>query len=374
MANINNIDNNIEQGLKKKIIRNGIIGSLSLMFVTLIIFYLSNLNEPKNALASFLQIWYWVLILTIGFGTQVGLYSYIKIKLKKSRAIKAELVTSSAVSTGSMVACCAHNLVNLLPIIGISALGIFLVQFQIPFILLGLFFNLFGLTMMLSIIKKHELFSEGTVFQKISRINLKRLRMVITVTGLVVIGVSSFIILKTVTVENQIAANSDEKLLNEYSVDEVQNMNTERFIIYNEERIKYESAGGDEITNETAEQIAGNFEKQVLLLSPKELTDDRNFISASVRPEDFIENENISFHIAFNTHTVDLGFKLNDIAEVIDDSGYKYNFINWEGDPAGGHHRSGILIFEPLRAGAKSLKLTLFNVNNLDRVFEWNFF
>ena len=60
--------------------------------------------------------------------------------------------------------------------------------------------------------------------------------------------------------------------------------------------------------------------------------------------------------------------------KIIDDTGYKYNFINWEGDPAGGHHRSGILIFEPLRAGAKSLKLTLFNVNNLDRVFEWNFF
>lgn len=66
------------------------------------------------------------------------------------------------------------------------------------------------------------------------------------------------------------------------------------------------------------------------------------------------------FELKFNTHSQDLGFAVDKVASLIDDNGKIYTGSAWEGDPLGGHHRSGVLTFsEQLSVSAKSVKLSL---------------
>src|SRR3989344_6002582 len=70
------------------------------------------------ALSEFKRLWLWLIPLAIGFGAQIGLYSSIKHDV----AIKAGAATSGTISGGSMIACCSHYLLNIIPLIGIASL------------------------------------------------------------------------------------------------------------------------------------------------------------------------------------------------------------------------------------------------------------
>ena len=48
-----------------------------------------------------------------------------------------------------MVACCAHHLADVLPIVGLSGVAVFLVEFRTPLMLLGIATNLMGIGVML---------------------------------------------------------------------------------------------------------------------------------------------------------------------------------------------------------------------------------
>jgi len=48
-----------------------------------------------------------------------------------------------------MVACCAHHLADVLPLLGLSAAASFLATYKIPFMLLGLTMNLIGIVLIL---------------------------------------------------------------------------------------------------------------------------------------------------------------------------------------------------------------------------------
>lgn len=52
-----------------------------------------------------------------------------------------------------MVACCAHHLVEILPIIGFSAAALFLSEYQQQLLIFGVLANLAGILMMLMIVK-----------------------------------------------------------------------------------------------------------------------------------------------------------------------------------------------------------------------------
>lgn len=47
-----------------------------------------------------------------------------------------------------MVACCAHHLVDLIPILGLSAATLFLSEYQEQFLIFGIVANLIGMGMM----------------------------------------------------------------------------------------------------------------------------------------------------------------------------------------------------------------------------------
>ena len=85
-----------------------------------------------------------------GFGTQVGLFAYLRLL---QRAMARESVAlagaGTATSSVSMVACCAHHLADVLPIVGLSGFAVFLVDFRTPLMVLGIATNVVGVLVML---------------------------------------------------------------------------------------------------------------------------------------------------------------------------------------------------------------------------------
>jgi cation transport ATPase len=97
-----------------------------------------------------------VLAIAAGFGTQIGLYVHLRRlndlhhKLGQCKALTA---TGTGTSSLAMVACCAHHLTDVLPILGLSAAATFLTQYRIPFMLVGVGSNLVGTLVMLRLIR-----------------------------------------------------------------------------------------------------------------------------------------------------------------------------------------------------------------------------
>src|SRR3989344_6624545 len=160
----------------------------------LLAFYLTILtlvNSFDHALSELQRMWYFIVPLSLGFGTQVGLYFYIK-KFIAERAAAASVAGAGGLSGASMVACCAHHLTDFLPILGLSAFAIFLDKYQFTFILIALFSNFLGVVYMLSVMKKHTLFSaENELLVKIFSLDFdKALKLSLTL-GLALVVLSA---------------------------------------------------------------------------------------------------------------------------------------------------------------------------------------
>ncbi len=97
--------------------------------------------------------------ISLGFGIQIGLFSYVKQvqKLFKSGSITAITASGTGTSTVSMVACCLHHLGDVLPLIGLSGLTLFFEQYRYPMMWVGIMANVAGIVLMLRMINKHRL-------------------------------------------------------------------------------------------------------------------------------------------------------------------------------------------------------------------------
>lgn len=81
-----------------------------------------------------------------GFGVQMGLYTYLKmVAHAAARGTGALAGAGGGTSTAAMVACCAHHVTDVLPLLGLSAAATFLAEYRIPFMLVGLATNLIGI-------------------------------------------------------------------------------------------------------------------------------------------------------------------------------------------------------------------------------------
>ncbi len=129
--------------------------------VLLIIVYLGIITLAQDwthALEQTAKLWYWVLALAGGFGIQAGLFSFIRQGIRERRAATTGSVAASGgVSAGSMAACCAHHLSDVLPLLGLSGLAAFLANYQVFFIIVGVLSNIVGITIMLETIQRHGL-------------------------------------------------------------------------------------------------------------------------------------------------------------------------------------------------------------------------
>jgi hypothetical protein len=178
---------NLPGDITKKPIIVGSIASLALLSIYFIILTIA--ASIEYATRQFLDIWYWIVILVLGFGGQVGLFVYIKNAIREKTAkLNAEIAATGGITTGSMIACCAHHVTDVLPIIGLSAAAIFLIRYQIPFIILGIFSNLIGLTIMLNTIQKHSLFNEKSIFKRLFRFDMRIVRNGTIVLSIIVVS------------------------------------------------------------------------------------------------------------------------------------------------------------------------------------------
>jgi len=102
------------------------------------------------ALDQFAKYWYFILLLALGFGVQVGLYTYLKNLAGHHRASGKVVAVSGTTSTAAMVSCCAHYLTNILPILGVTGFLAVVAEYQIELFWLGLAFNAAGVMYILS--------------------------------------------------------------------------------------------------------------------------------------------------------------------------------------------------------------------------------
>ncbi len=295
----------------------GLIGTVGLLAIYFGV--LTFAESSSYALSQFLEMWYWISLLAVGFGIQLGLHTHIKAALRQRRAgAAAGVAASGGVSTVAMVACCAHHVTDVLPILGLSAAAVFLVEYQTAFLVLGVFSNLIGVTMMLRVMQKHGLAPKDGLFKPLFSLDMKRVLGVVIVSSVIAVA-ASFLISATA------AAGQDSEAAN----------------------------GG------------GTFD-----LAAK--TSKENKLTVKVKPVDLAFGKPVSFSVTMNTHTGSLDFDMTAISVLEDDRGNAFQATAWEGAASGGHHRSGTLFFPALGAGTKSIKLTLKDMYGVpERVFEW---
>lgn len=95
--------------------------------------------------------------IVVGFGTQAGLYTRLRILTRRARAQGAMTAAGGGISTAGMIACCAHHIADLLPILGLSAAAAALANWKTPFLLAGLATNLLGIALALRALRRSSL-------------------------------------------------------------------------------------------------------------------------------------------------------------------------------------------------------------------------
>ena len=120
-------------------------------------------ESPEHAVDLFWQDRWIVIPILLGFGLQVALYAILKLRLfvplattgaggpmTPAPAFGAGMGAGGATSTAAMVACCAHHVSDVLPILGLTAATAFLAEYRTTFMLIGLGVNLVGIGVMLA--------------------------------------------------------------------------------------------------------------------------------------------------------------------------------------------------------------------------------
>ena len=94
-------------------------------------------------------------------------------------------------------------------------------------------------------------------------------------------------------------------------------------------------------------------------------------VTVSVTPLRLKDGFPASFDVAFETHSVDLTFDVEQIATLADETGTTYTPV-WDGSPPGGHHRSGTLRFTPDLTDPATVMLTFSDIAGVpSRTFTW---
>lgn len=137
--------------MKNKIIKKSIIWGLLYTTILLLTYFVivGFVSGIKFAESQFSEFWYFVISLSTGFGIQVGLYSYLRQTIKNHSMTNAgtgkTIAVTGTTSTLSMISCCAHYLINILPILGVTGVLSFIGQYQKSIFGIGIVFNLFGI-------------------------------------------------------------------------------------------------------------------------------------------------------------------------------------------------------------------------------------
>lgn len=131
----------------------GVLGMAGLIAVYILIVFAAT-RDMGHVIEQFLEFRYWISALVLGFGIQMGLFWYIRSGMHLAgSASTTAMATGASTSTVAMVACCVHHLTDFLPILGLSAVALFLSEYQTYFFLFGVVSNIAGIMLMIYIIK-----------------------------------------------------------------------------------------------------------------------------------------------------------------------------------------------------------------------------
>lgn len=123
-------------------VRAGVLGSLALgLFYAAVVGGVGGLDHlARQAVDD----WVWLVLILAGFGTQVGLFVELRRRHRLQAATKAAVGGGAGASAVGMVACCAHHVADLAPIIGASGAAVFLADYRVPIMISGIAVNAIG--------------------------------------------------------------------------------------------------------------------------------------------------------------------------------------------------------------------------------------
>ena len=91
--------------------------------------------------------WYYLVPIMFGFGLQVALVAELRRRHRLNRAAATAGGAGAGASTAGMIACCAHHIADLAPFIGATGAATFLIDYRVPFMLVGIGVNAVGVTL-----------------------------------------------------------------------------------------------------------------------------------------------------------------------------------------------------------------------------------
>lgn len=121
----------------------GIAGAAALLLVYLGIITLA--QGVDHALEQMAADAVFVGMIALGLGTQIALFVELRAVDRHHRTSAAVTVAGTGTSAAAMLACCAHHLVDLLPLVGLSAAAVFLNAYKTPLFLVGIAMNVVGI-------------------------------------------------------------------------------------------------------------------------------------------------------------------------------------------------------------------------------------
>ena len=84
--------------------------------------------------------WPWITVIIAGFGAQVALLITLR-ERQRARAAAAAAGTGAGASVVGMLACCAHHVADIAPLVGVNLAATFLATYRVPFMAVGVTVN-----------------------------------------------------------------------------------------------------------------------------------------------------------------------------------------------------------------------------------------
>ncbi|MAZ30204.1 hypothetical protein CL655_02875 [bacterium] len=107
----------------------------------------------------------------------------------------------------------------------------------------------------------------------------------------------------------------------------------------------------------------------------REQTDETGPVSVTVKPLALPETGDWEFAWTLQTHSVDLSMDILESVVIIDDDGKEIKPTAWDGDPPGGHHRTGTVRFTAPDAVSEKVTVQVRNVAGVPmREFNWQLY
>lgn len=91
--------------------------------------------------------WPFLVAIIGGFGVEVGMLAELR-RRRRNHHLQAVAGTGAGASATGMIACCAHHLADLTPIVGVSGAATFLSSWRTEFMVVGVTINAVGVAVL----------------------------------------------------------------------------------------------------------------------------------------------------------------------------------------------------------------------------------